>query len=500
MVLQKLRSKFREKVAEYLIPGVSFVVLFALLLIINTTAFNNGYIYDELLMVGEKALLVYKGDPPRLENLGFVYPPLIYPFVLVFRNPLIASAFVGALCASALLFNAAKARNLKRIPSSAFVAMIAFIIGSPASLFLLAEHQSLCLFSAVFLQLSYHLYRYCRFHYTLDLLLFGMMTAILFFIRFQAVAIIPLLVIPFLFARTEISLPEKLSIIIIAFFPSLFFLASWSYLNWIFMKDPFYFFRTWLSAMELSSSYEATSGSMAGILHYCLGRLKSLFPFILPVFISILRQIKMGYKQCKVTPSILASPFVLMAVDGMVGVTHEHSMAYSVIFIVAAISLRMYFPVEETSRFLRGLFTASILASAIAGWIFLDKHPEEKNFIASLVKPTDHTTLAYARALVHNIDRNGTILMDDTRGFPVVFVEGTPRRFVLPYQYGYETVLSAPYHFVRYVIVSSYAGDRVAGRWQGAYYGELQGFKFLGRYGNFILYEKTPVRAASAAP
>ncbi|MEJ5299539.1 MAG: hypothetical protein WHS38_00950 [Thermodesulforhabdaceae bacterium] len=496
MELQKSKPPLPHKATRIFLGICVFLSLFLFLLLLNTTAFRNNYAYGELLMLGEKAMLVFHGYPPRLENLGFVYPPLIYVFVLIFQNPFISSAFVGALSASLLLFFTFKAHSIGRIPLSIALVVLLYVLASPASLFLLSEHQSFCLFIGVFLQLVHHLYRYCRFHYTIDLLLFGMMTAFLFFLRFQAMFLIPVLILPFIITKEKQDIGQKMSVAIIAFFPSLFFLGGWSYLNWVFMKDPLYFFRAWLSSMGATSGWNP-AGDLKGATIYLFERTKVLLPFVLPIFVAFIRQWKIGFQKCRVTPSILAAPFILIWADALIGATHEHSMSYSILFLVAALSFWVNFPGEAKLPWIDRLFAASMIMSLIFNWTLLgNQHPEEQAFKQALVKPLENSTVGHARAIVKHIRPGTSVLIDDTKGFPVVFIEGDARRFVLPYQYEYETVLSSPHLFVDYVVV--YAGkgktpseDRIAGRWPEAVFGYLPRFKLAGRYGYFMLYERT---------
>jgi len=495
MELRKSKAQIRNKTKEILLWGGSFLGLFLFLLLLNTTAYKNNYAYNELLMLGEKVMLVFHGSPPRLENLGFVYPPLMYLFVLILQNPFISSAFVGASSASLLLFSTFKAYKIGRIPLIVAFSVLLYTLASPASLFLLSEHQSLCLFACVFLQLVHHLYRYCRYQYTIDLLLFGMVTAFLFFIRFQAILLIPLLILPFLTTKERQSTGQKMSIIIIAFFPSIFFLSGWSYINWVFMKEPFYFFRAWLSSTGSTIGWNP-AGDWYGATVYLIDRIKDLAPLVLPVAVAVVRQWKIGYRKCRVTPSILAAPFVLIWADAISGVIHEHSMSYSILFLLAALSFWTHVPVEEKMPWIDRLFALTLIVSLIFSWVIpADKHREEHAFRQALIRPIEDSSVSHARAIVKHIRPTGLVLIDDTRGFPIVFVEGNAKRFVLPYQYEYETVLSAPQFFVDYVIVYSGRGktpaqDRVAGRWPEALFGYLPGFRFVGHFGDFILYER----------
>ena len=386
--------------------------------------------------------------------------------------------------------NVIHAHKEGNIPRSFILITLLYIIGSPATLFLLAEQQSLCLFAAVFTQMICYLYRYCRHHYTLDLFLFGMMTSFLFLIRFQAIFLIPLLILPFVVLEEKNKLiQEKLSVLMIAFFPAIFFVASWCYLNWVFMKDPFYFFKTWITAMGLENSPYFTPMDFKSSLIYTSQRLKNLFPFILPIFVSMLRRIRLGVKKCKVSPVILISPFALIFWDSFFGVTHEHSMVFSTIFTITALSCWLYVPADRKTPWIDRLFISSVLLSLLFTWTMLYKHHQENQFFKALVEPLKNTEMSNAKAIVKLLDKKGKILLDDKKGFSIVFFNGHPRRFVLPYQYEYETVLYAPKQFVRYIIVSSPTGDRISGRWQEALFGYLDGFKFIARFGRFILYE-----------
>jgi hypothetical protein len=65
-----------------------------------------------------------------------------------------------------------------------------------------------------------------------------------------------------------------------------------------------------------------------------------------------------------------------------------------------------------------------------------------------------------------------------------------PKRFVLPYEYEFEMILSAPHHFVHYLVSSDLpATDRVAARYPMASVGYVPKFSLVGQFGNLFLYE-----------
>src|SRR3990167_1289151 len=55
------------------------------------------------MFFGEKALLALKGTPPRLENIGFIYPPLpVFTAGLFNGNALLAQSFIASLISASI--------------------------------------------------------------------------------------------------------------------------------------------------------------------------------------------------------------------------------------------------------------------------------------------------------------------------------------------------------------------------------------------------------------
>ena len=84
----------------------------------------------------------------------------------------------------------------------------------------------------------------------------------------------------------------------------------------------------------------------------------------------------------------------------------------------------------------------------------------------------------------------GTVLLDDARLFPVVFLEGNPRRFLLPYEYEFETALRAPALWARFVIVDETGDDRITRAHPLARHGILPGFYLRSRFGELLIYQR----------
>ena len=83
-----------KKIVLILIIAVLYTVYYS----INIFFFlDYGYTHSKLTFFAEKALLATEGKPPRLENIGFVYPPLAFvPFLLI-KNPTVVPALVSAM-------------------------------------------------------------------------------------------------------------------------------------------------------------------------------------------------------------------------------------------------------------------------------------------------------------------------------------------------------------------------------------------------------------------
>jgi hypothetical protein len=104
-----LKSQFNTKLFRYtntksLIVALTCVALILGYYQINTYLFTNGFSSATMLYLGEKALLVFKGNPPKIENVGFVYPLIPYFFILLLKNPFWATAIAGGIFVTFILF------------------------------------------------------------------------------------------------------------------------------------------------------------------------------------------------------------------------------------------------------------------------------------------------------------------------------------------------------------------------------------------------------------
>lgn len=117
---------------------------------------------------------------------------------------------------------------------------------------------------------------------------------------------------------------------------------------------------------------------------------------------------------------------------------------------------------------------------------------EEKTFARFLAgRPFSANLGAYQEVAKETKEANGKVLLDDSQLYPVVAIDGFPRRYILPYNYEFDLALSHPSSFVEYVVVySDPAKDRVAGVWPQAANGFLPGFYPLFAREKIIVFKR----------
>lgn len=207
----------------------------------NVLLHAHGVVARELLYLGEKALLVVHGRPPRLENLGFVSPPLPYLFTLVTQDPLWGAAAIGGLLLAAGIV---WLRHAQGDPWALRLGLL--LAATPPGLHLLGQSPRAALLTASLAASFSWLRRYCASGATVHLFLFGLVSSTVFLTAYEAALLVPLLVLPVV-GRGK-GLREELAILGTALAPTLFMVAGWAYLNWVFLGDPWAFLEGWQGA------------------------------------------------------------------------------------------------------------------------------------------------------------------------------------------------------------------------------------------------------------
>ncbi len=444
-----------------------------------------GYVAPNLVFFGEKSALALHGLPPRLVNVGFVYPPLSFLLQLPFPNPLIGGAVMAGAsvtCVLAFLDRASIADPvLRRIAQ-------AYVLCSPVLLFLAAEDPGTLLFALLLAASIHFITRFLRNEYSLDLFIGSTLLGLTFFLDFRSfvllVALVPAAALPL----WRHSRAQAISVALTIAVPTVFFALSWSYVNWIFLGDPFAYvhgrgslFRTFPITPELL----AAAGDPIATLRVALTAIVASLPVTLPYFVGLatLRRRRAVYTIPAI--AVYASPLVLVVWSIFSGLYRPTIGLLALFVLVVFFSLDAIKP----SRWLTASVALSLVASCVLP--FFAPAPEERAFVSALIGrgPID-ANLTPFRQIAAKLGASGSILIDDAILYPLVYVSPSPERFVLPYQYGYASALSNPQAYVRYVVVARRADDTVYALYPGAEFGRLPHFHEIERLPGYLVFER----------
>jgi len=462
----------------------------------NLWLFSHDFASNTLLLLGEKVKLVFQGKPPLLVNLGFDMPPLPSYLSVIFRNPFLATAFVGGLAVFMLLFKIYQGFIQRLISPALLIILALYILTSPLSLFLFTQQLPACLLIMLLTQCFHHLYRYQRDKISFDIFVFGMLSTLLFFTEFQTIFLTPLLIFAL---TTQISSQKDsrlaASIPFVGLFPVIFFALSWCYLNWLFLGDPFHFIAYWRSALEpaipTAEGLAAAQDSLFALKKtgaICVAN----FFLLLPYFVILFRLFIPKLSRCAVSLAVAATPLLLLFIQ-VISQHTEVKSYFFLIFLTTAVTIWLNNPTETHGKWFNKIFTLSFAISFLVSILFPPPHfttREEHLFTQALQGKTSFGNLTHFKDVLKSVGSRGKILMDDTKNFQIVYLSSRPGRFILPYQGEYELVLAAPYLFSRYIIVSRRdIMDRVRGRFPLAVYGIVPHYTLKGRFGDLFVYE-----------
>jgi hypothetical protein len=222
----------RRRVASFVVVAAVLSVGYYLLV---SALERQGFLSLQLAFFGEKAALALHGLPPRLVNVGFVYPPLSFLLQLPFATPLIGQAAIAGVVMAGILdflrVNVAD-RGLRWIAQ-------AYVMASPIFLYLAVEDHSTLLFGLMLAVSVHAITRFLRDDYSLDLFIGSTVLGLTFFLDFRSAAllfaIVPAAALP-LWRRSR---AQAISVALTIAVPMVFFAVAWSYVNWIFLGDPF---------------------------------------------------------------------------------------------------------------------------------------------------------------------------------------------------------------------------------------------------------------------
>ncbi len=465
-----------------------FVVVAALLSVAYYIVVSNleraGFLGSSLTFFGEKGALALHGLPPRLVNVGFVYPPLSFLLQLLFPTPLIGQAVISGVCVAAVLQYlsvAVRDRTLRWVSQG-------YVLVSPVFLYLTVEDHSTLLFALMLAASVHYITRFLRDDYSLYLFIGSTLLGLTFFLDFRSaallIAIVPAAAIPL----WKQSRAQAISVALTIAVPTVFFAAAWSYVNWIFLGDPLAyahgrgsFFRTF----TVTPALLAAAGDPLQTLRFAGLALVQSLPVTLPYFVGLgfLR----GGRPAYTIPAIVVylSPVVFIVFSIYGGVYRPTITLLGIFVLVLLFSLDAIKP----SRWLTLSLVISLSASFFAP--FVSPNSDERGFGNVISgRGAVEANLTPFRDLATHLGTEGPILIDDSALYPLVYTLGSPQRFILPYQYEYASALSNPAEFVQYVVVARRADDTIYALYPGAEFKHLPHFHETYRLPGYIVFER----------
>lgn len=438
---------------------------------INYLLFNEGFIHPYLIFFGEKALLVLKGTPPRLENIGFIYPPLpVFAAGLFQGNALMAQSFISSLISAYIIVELIRVMRSFR----AAFPLIVYMIFSLPILFLSTQRFDLYLYFFLIILSMKFLYQYVKNEYSLYLFLSAPLFGITFFTHFSSIYLIPMFFI-IIFFLYKMNLKKFLAVSLVFITPYLIFMGIFSYINWVFTSEAFGFLRAY-RLMFSNQSMDAiiSAGSIIGSLIFMMKYILHLLPVLAPCLIGI-------YYDRKLVSIV---PFMII-----------FSFVYSNLFFPAvyasAIFIIHFLVMTEFSVMVRKrLFWAAMIVSLISSPLYAITSKElfEKDFTAALFGRFERNIEIYKKVANMLQDKEGKILLDDGSTYHIVYLVGRPDKFILPYQYEFTPALSNPGLYVNYVVaVKNRNSDLIFQHFEGG----IKGFYPIFDDEKIIIWEKT---------
>ncbi len=488
---------------------------------------NNGYLHPEGIFLVEKAILALKGNPPRLENIGLIYPPLpfffTFPFVISVNPtiaPVFASSFGMAVLCAVLIY-----RILKRNLSFIFILYLLLILTTnPLVLYSATSGGSSYLYVLFIVVFFAFIFEYYERNVSFYLAVAGIALGILALIRYEIVFILVFWILTNFILAVETTLEPGVSyknfynllrelpayrqtffrkvmaVYLMIFIPPVVSAVSWAYLNWIFTSNPFHFLDSPYSYFRTLRTFVFYNPILLEIRGYFF---KSLIYILIEVFIStptfLIIFLLFGHRVFFMLA--LISPVVALFISSFLGISLLN-VDFFVPFVFLSFLVLVY--ACEQKKTLRKavilpLFGIVLIISSFTGYYKLksSNYPEEKIFAKVLLGDNADGIFEdekkVAEFLKMYTDSNDVILFDDADGYPIVVFYGYAKNIVLPYQYEFSSVVERPEVYADFIVVynpDTYEGGRDALnlRHKDLFYRGAEGLDFVASFGNWRIF------------
>ncbi len=480
-------------IRKLLIMYAIFTLLFLLFYFIAFQAYQQQYIHTNILFLAEKVLLAKDGLPPRLENIGLVYPPLAFIPFWFSDNYLIISPIISALLLSFLFIFL-----VKRCQNSIYsmLTIIFFLLLNPLLLFLSTYRFEILSFFVLFTVSLIMLILHIEKGYSFYLFVGGLLLGVCFFLDFRSLFLIPFVVIMILLSTKGRDTNYKNSILIVKLAPIIFFTIAWLYLNWIFTGNPLNFITSHYSFFKsepIESMLFSAKGKLLRSLNYTFLILIKYIPIILPYFFILFKFKKYNMFYSVLTYLLFLSPLFFLFFSIYFAVFFP-AYYYAILFLLFALTFHLTFHSEHCQKKTTSLIFSFFL-SLLSSWILplYSKEENEKNFVRFLLTRNIKANLTHYKDTVRALKELNCekILIDDSSAFPVVILYKQPKNFYLPYMYEYYTVLSYPWIFTDCVVVDKLNNnDIISKRFPKSTKGFLKGYSLSYEGERYNIFKK----------
>lgn len=479
--------------------------------IINISLLKIGILSDINIYFGTKAMLAYDGAPPKLENIGGIYPPIPYFLVLVFRDPIIASAVAGGIVQAAIV---AILNNLRREKSIGTVTTFLCIFSTmflPQLLFIFTQRIDLSLTVCAFTLTMWSLRRVELYGQTYHLTICSLCMVLLYLCD-PSTLILCLLFAPYVAKRALEVHHSIVAVLVLTYLPLIFFALIQSPMSLLLTGtgNPFEQWRSFLLISQHIDMIEARpgQGSIVAAARETIKRLSDIAYLLVPWAAAwSLLLIRGSWKTLHPMHKYLLAPLLYCGWSLYLGTgIFERSSTAFLIFPLQALLLTtrdFSFPGEKQH-------TRSIIVSAciplllIGGWFNMIQSPDktEQQFVHALLHREPDHRLQGAHDILNALKGSkGRILMDPKQNMELIFFSNSPRRFLLPEQLDYEMGISLPAMYVDYVVVYADPNhDAVARRHPSVINGKLAGFNCILKQGKRLVFKRTAVASRLQNP
>jgi hypothetical protein len=470
--------------------------------IINISLLKTGILSDINIYFGTKAMLAYDGAPPKLENIGGVYPPIPYFLVLVFRDPLIASAVAGGIVQAAIVAILNSLRREKSIGTVTTFLCILATMFLPQLLFVFTQRIDLSLTVCTFTLTMWSLRRVELYGQTYHLTICSLCMALLYLCD-PTTLILCLLFAPYVAKRGLEVHNSIIAVLVLTYFPLIFFALIQSPVSLLLTGngDPFEQWRSFLLISQNIDMIEARpgQGSIVAAASETIKRLFDIAYLLVPWAVAwSLLLVRSSWKTLHPMHKYLLAPLLYCGLSLYLGTgIFERSSAAFLIFPLQALLLTTrdfsFSGVKQRTRSI--IVSACIPLLLIGGWFDMEQSPDkaEQQFVHALLRQEPNHRLQGINNILNALkDSRGRILMDPERNMELIFFSNNPQRFLLPEQLDYEMGLSLPAMYVDYVVVyTDPTYDAVARRHPSVMTEKLAGFNCILKQGKRLVFKRT---------